>query len=162
MCLISLATSWRINLVRSSPISTSPPFSVPPPQPPPPSFSVTICMKKGSFLEVPYLGWSLCDNSFFLQKLTTRIKAWRLKSRCLPTMSGECRDSLEDNRRAWEYHRLPRSWRWDAERFDFHFLIHFHFLVSWHFQKGEYDIILLSELWMKHDHGIIKQELVAE
>ena len=41
-------------------------------------------------------------------------------------------------------------------------LIHFHFLVSWHYQKGEYDIILLSELWMKHDHGIIKQELVGE
>ena len=43
----------------------------------------------------------------------------------------------------------------------FTFFIHFHFLVSWHYQKGEYDIILLSELWMKHDHGIIKQELVG-
>jgi len=28
-------------------------------------------------------------------------------------------------------------------------------------RKGEYDIILLSELWMKHDHGIIKQELTG-
>ena len=27
-------------------------------------------------------------------------------------------------------------------------------------QRKEYDIVLLSELWMKHDHEIIKQELV--
>ena len=28
-------------------------------------------------------------------------------------------------------------------------------------QRKEYDIVLLSELWMKHDHEIIKQELVS-
>ena len=27
-------------------------------------------------------------------------------------------------------------------------------------QQEEYDIVLLSELWMKHDHEIIKEELV--
>ena len=27
-------------------------------------------------------------------------------------------------------------------------------------EKEEYDIVLLSELWMKHDHETIKQELV--
>ena len=27
-------------------------------------------------------------------------------------------------------------------------------------QREEYHIVLLSELWMKHDHEIIKQELV--
>ena len=28
-------------------------------------------------------------------------------------------------------------------------------------QRKEYDIVLLSELWMKHDHEIIKEELVS-
>ena len=28
-------------------------------------------------------------------------------------------------------------------------------------QRKEYDIVLLSELWMKHDHEIIKQEMVS-
>ena len=27
-------------------------------------------------------------------------------------------------------------------------------------QRKEYDVVLLSELWMKHDHETIKQEMV--
>ena len=28
-------------------------------------------------------------------------------------------------------------------------------------QRKDYDIVLLSELWMKHDHEIIKEEMVS-
>ena len=45
---------------------------------------------------------------FFQQRCRAWLASPHLKSRCLPTMFGECRGSLEENKRASDFQNLPR------------------------------------------------------